>query len=129
MKRRPIIKIRMVTANIRYEDGRLTGTTSLFINENGRTTTFHRDVDRLAGSNATVRDLILRELARAGSSGLLTGRLAMKVFGQGSPARRATTRCRTLARQGLVRRHESNDERWYITEAGQAAIEMRGRDG
>ncbi|MCJ2009906.1 hypothetical protein [Methylobacterium sp. J-092] len=67
---------------------------------------------------------LLTELDRLGDQGALTCRLA-----GWEPTPWATNRMRTLARRGLVRRHESNAERWYITPAGRTALNPPAREG
>lgn len=65
---------------------------------------------------------MLAWLAAHPRCGALTGHLAEITFGEGSSASRATGRMRTLAKRGLVRRHETNRERWFITEVGRDAL-------
>lgn len=68
---------------------------------------------RLTDSEAA----ILSELDRLGSNGGLTGNLAPKLFGPAAASARVRRPCQSLARIGLVVRHETNDQRWFITEA------------
>ena len=62
---------------------------------------------------------ILQDLDRLGSSGGLTGNLAPRLFGPGASSARVRRPCQALARIGLVQRHPTNDQRWFITPAGQ----------
>lgn len=65
---------------------------------------------------------ILRELARLGDNGGLTGTLAPKLFGQVATSERVRRPCQAMAALGFVRRHPSNDQRWFITEFGRSAL-------
>ncbi|MCE4223452.1 hypothetical protein HCU64_06785 [Methylobacterium sp. C25] len=69
----------------------------------------------------------LGALEKLALAGCLTGNLAVRAGGT-TRASWATNRMRTLAKRGLVQRHESNAERWFITEAGRQALAARGGD-
>ena len=73
---------------------------------------------RLTGSEAA----ILRELDRLDSSGGLTGNLARRLFGPSASSARVRRPCQALAGIGLVERHPANDQRWFITAAGQLEV-------
>ncbi|KQP53078.1 hypothetical protein [Methylobacterium sp. Leaf106] len=65
---------------------------------------------------------ILRELARLGDSGGLTGNLAPRLFGPVATSERVRRPCQAMAALGFVRRHPTNDQRWFIIEFGRSAL-------
>ncbi|MCP1550644.1 MULTISPECIES: helix-turn-helix domain-containing protein [Methylorubrum] len=62
---------------------------------------------------------VLRTLADYPQGGLLTRQLAEKIGLTTASARRL---CQAMRFFGLVLRYETNDQRWWITDAGRAAL-------
>jgi DNA-binding IclR family transcriptional regulator len=62
---------------------------------------------------------VLRTLAEYPRLGLLTCQLSEKVGLTTGSARRL---CLAMRPDALVERHESNDQRWFITDAGRAVL-------
>lgn len=65
---------------------------------------------------------ILAKLDRLGPHGGLTGSMAVHLFGAKATSARVRRPCVAMARVGLVARHPTNNERWFITDAGRSAL-------
>lgn len=66
---------------------------------------------------------VLRTLAGYPQGGLLTCQLGEKVGLTTGSARRL---CVAMRPDWLVQRHKTNDQRWWITDAGRAALKAAG---